>query len=299
MFSITAMPVHVTLSAAQQRRLASGLTVQLRHEALHGGPHEVHLSVAQASRLTTAQRTGKGMRLQLSPAQLRTGGGFLEQLRRAGRFIKAAIVGLPKPRDTVPPAVRSFLQRHGQQRVVKLSVGREPIGGVISALLNLLSRGAYDEAKRKLGYESVYHTYLLLELSNGQPVTLERNHVVELRPASTKKQRGQLLQVPMYAQPTLAEVVTRAEQRQPGFWQYSHDSNNCQALVNTVLQSSPEVSKQAVAEANVFYRQDSAALAASIGIVGNHVAKQLTDLAASGDRLLYGDGLRRRPRRVR
>ena len=81
------------------------------------------------------------------------------------------------------------------------------------------------------------------------------------------------------------------------FWLYSHEATNCQALVSTVLQSSPEVAKQAVHEAESFYRQNAAALADALGVVGNEVAHRLTQLAASGDRLLHGDGVRARRRR--
>ena len=50
-------------------------------------------------------------------------------------------------------------------------------------------------------------------------------------------------------------------------------------------------------EAESFYRQNAAALASALGVVGNEVAHRLTQLAASGDRLLHGDGVRARRRR--
>ena len=290
--------VRLSLSPDQQLRLAGGLTVLLRHEHLHRGQHEVHLSDEQATRVARAHRLGKGLRLQLSSAQLRAGGGFLDQLKRAGRFVQAAVLRrLPAPRDTIPPVVRSFLKAYGQQPVTRLAIGRVPIGAVISKLLDLLSLGKYSEVKQRLGYEQVWHTFLLLTLADGQQIVLERNHVVELHSASSKQLQAELLKVPLYAHPTLAELLDRAEKRQPGFWRYSHDSNNCQALVHAVLQSSPEIDKKTTNEADAFYKQNAAALAGALGVVGNEVAHRLTELAASGDRLLHGDGLRRRRRR--
>ena len=287
-------PAHVTLTPAQRQRLGSGLAVQLKHQQLHAGPHEVHLSAEQAARYSTAKLLGGGLRLQLTPEQIRAGGGFLDQLKRAGRFIKAAVLGLPAPRDTVPPAVRAFLQKHGGERVTRLAVGRVAVGSVLTKVLNFISLGKLEEAKKQLGYEHIWHTCVLLTLADGIRVTLERNHVVSLGPSTGKQLNGDQLPVPLYAHPTLAELVARAERSQSGFWRYSHDKGNCQALVHAVLQSSPEVSKGAMQDADAFYRQDSAALAKALGPVGNEIGHRLTDLAASGDRVLNGDGVRRR-----
>jgi hypothetical protein len=286
----------LSLSPEQAQRLGSGLTIQLRHEHLHNGTHEVHLNAEQTTRLARAHRLGTGVRLQLTAHQLRTGGGFLDHLKRAGRFIKSLVVGLPNPRDTIPPSVRSFLQKHGQQRVIRMSIGRLAIGAVITRILNLLSLGKFSEVKKKLGYEQVWHTFLLLTLSDGQHVVLERNHVVELHTATSKQLSTELLKIPLYAHPSLSELLSRAEKKQSGFWLYSHDSNNCQALVHAVLQSSPEVDKQTMHDADSFYKQNAAALAGALGVVGNEVSHRLTELAARGDRLLHGDGLRRRKR---
>ena len=288
----------MTLSADQQLRLAGGLGILLRHDQLRSGQHEVLLTAEQAGRLGRATRTGGGVRLALSPAQLRAGGGFLDQLKRAGRFVKSAILGLPAPRETVPPAVRSFLQRHGAQRVVRMAIGRLAIGAAVGQLLNLLSAGRFAEVQKQLGYTHVWHTFLVLTLSDGQQVALERNHVVELHGATAQQLSAEHLAVPLYASPTLSDLVLRAQKRGgPAFWLYSHEATNCQALVSTVLQSSPEVAKQAVHEAESFYRQNAAALADALGVVGNEVAHRLTQLAASGDRLLHGDGVRARRRR--
>ena len=59
----------------------------------------------------------------------------------------------------------------------------------------------------------------------------------------------------------------------------------------------PEIGKHETSQADVFFKQNAAALAENLGVVGNAVAQRLTDLAASGDRLLHGDGLMRRGRR--
>ena len=286
---------HVSLSPQQVVRLGSGLGIQLRHHQLTAGQHEVHLTHHQATRLARATQAGKGVRLQLSEQQLRRGGGFLDQLKRIGRIAKAVITRhLPGPRETIPPAVRSFLAKHGQERVTQLAVGRSPVHSVITKLLNLLSLGKFDEVRKELGVVTVWHTFLLMTLSSGKQVVLEKNHVVQLEGASQRQLDAEHLQMALHAHPTLQQVVERAEKRQPGFWLYSHSDNSCQQLVHVVLASMPEIGKSETGQADAFFKQNGAALSGALGVVGNAVARKLTDLAASGDRLLHGDGLQRR-----
>ena len=148
---------HVSLTPQQVVRLASGLTIQLRHHQLLAGTYEVHLTHQQATRVTRARQARKGVRLQLSDQQLRSGGGFLDQLKRIGRIAKAVITRhLPAPRNTIPPAVRTFLAKHGQEQVTRLAVGRLPVHGVITKLLNLLSLGKFDQVRKELGIVTVW-----------------------------------------------------------------------------------------------------------------------------------------------
>ena len=75
--------VHAHLSHEQVKRLHKGETVQLKHDQVGRGEHKLMLSKSKATKMMTAHRSGKGMRLHMSPAEISASGLSLKDVGNA------------------------------------------------------------------------------------------------------------------------------------------------------------------------------------------------------------------------
>src|SRR5438093_164331 len=74
------VPVQVSLSVPQKKKLVKGLTVRLTNASLHG-PVTLHVPKLVANRIAKARANGKGMQITLSQAALKH-----NQMRGSGLF---------------------------------------------------------------------------------------------------------------------------------------------------------------------------------------------------------------------
>ena len=101
-------------------------------------------------------------------------------------------------------------------------------------MFRLLSRDRYKDALERKGYDDLFHLSLVLDLSDGSRVILEKNETVQLkryvnRPDTTAMQAGK-------PGCSLYEFVQKGVDYQgASFWEYDPVSNNCQSLVATLL----------------------------------------------------------------
>jgi hypothetical protein len=78
------------------------------------------------------------------------------------------------PRKGASPTVRKFLKEHGNDRIVKLNVGKTAVNSTIDKALNILSFGRYAKKKKELGYDKLNHAFLEFELESGQRYRMEK-----------------------------------------------------------------------------------------------------------------------------
>jgi hypothetical protein len=210
---------------------------------------------------------------------------------------------LPEPRKGAPPAVRKWLKEHGEERVLTLWVGREPVNLLVQRFLDVITRGKLTEAKRRLQYEQLFHVWLEIKLSGGESFRLEKNEVVSVKPLSEKAlDKDERMRVPVVRALSAADMLEHAELLQQmeaergDFWGYDHRVNNCQMFVADVLQANPALKKSA--ELTDFYRQDAGEIDRELGHVASRLGQNATQLAARIHRVRFGAGLQR-PRLVR
>ena len=204
---------------------------------------------------------------------------------------------LPEPCKGAPPAVRKWLKEHGAERVLALWVGREPVNELVQRVLDVITKGRLTEAKRRLQYEQLFHTWLEVQLSGGGIYRLEKNEVVEVKllsPAALDK--DERMRVPVVWQLTAADMLEHAELLQGvdggrgDFWGYDHARNNCQLFVSDVLAANPALKKSD--ELTAFYRQNAEAIDQELGEVASRLGRNATKLAARIHRVRFGAGLR-------
>jgi hypothetical protein len=240
-----------------------------------------------------------GEKPQLNHAPV-IGRGLRSTLRRVVNFIPHRIgLALQGPRQGSTARFSTFLNNQGSQPIVKLEVARKPIETGVRKALDILSRGHFSKVASKLGYDQVYHNFLLVEMADGKRYVVQKNEVVGERYANDDDFHNERYEIPVPPATTLKSIIDTASgsfNGAPGsdnpnrkFWQYDGKSTNCQAFVQAVVQANHiPVTDQAAQE--LIKPQDAGALINSLGRLSS-IPKIITDAAAIGDRVVFGDGL--------
>jgi hypothetical protein len=193
----------------------------------------------------------------------------------------------------------TFLHNQGSSEVAKLQVARKPIESGVRRALDTLSRGHFSKVATRLGYEDVYHNYLIFTLKNGAQYTVHKNEIIEERPTTKHDLAGENYSIPVPEHKTLKDMIDTASQSFSGppgsidanthFWQYNPSGDNCQGFVQAVVDANHlKVDDEKARE--LIKPQDAGALINSLGALAR-IPKFITDTAATLDRVIHGDGL--------
>jgi hypothetical protein len=195
---------------------------------------------------------------------------------------------LSGPRNTGSPAVRGWLEKHGQKEIRKIWVCKKPIYSMIEKIGNWLSRGKLRENMDKLGYESMMHLFMIVELEDGTSVKIEKNHVVEIK--NSRDKGKQFMDAPVKSGRTVQGQLDSAEKRVGAdkLWKYHLVDANCQWFVLWFLED------MITSEIHEFVKQDAASSLKDMGLLAK-AATVITDIAGAADVALQGAGSRQFP----
>lgn len=137
---------------------------------------------------------------------------------------------------------KAILAKYGQGTVVKLVIIRQPIMGVLDKFINAITFGSFEAAKKKYGYDKLFHLQLAAYVKVGRGTTkivLEKNETVDMSVSTEHFQAGEkefkLVDIPKAF--TLNELVNDARQMQGDqkFFEYDAFKNNCQWFISYLL----------------------------------------------------------------
>ena len=131
-----------------------------------------------------------------------------------------------------PKAITDYLKKHGNESIKQIIVCRTPLSGVFSMIGNLLTNGEWNENKEKLGYDDIYHLYVLVKLDS-HTIRIEKNSREEI---SNKTNLGQDYRIINDIDITLNELFDRMESAVglERLYRYDPFSTNCQSFVATL-----------------------------------------------------------------
>lgn len=136
-----------------------------------------------------------------------------------------------------PRLFRKFLKSHGNTPIKQMRICREPLPTLLTKIGNLLTAGELNKRIRKLGYDNVFHLYLLIELMDGRILKLEKNERVTTTFVKsydvTKK--TEYLDIKMVDSYTINDMVEGAENLGSLKYTYSLERNNCQQFLLLLL----------------------------------------------------------------
>ena len=258
------------------------------------------LSRYHLSRLTPEDLLAKQKQYHQLTTQDKTGAGLKDILDSITRRVK---VGLQGPRTGPSSRFRTFLDSEsGSQKIVGLAVARKPIESIVERALNSLSGGAFGETKKRLGYDNVYHSYVIATLENGEQFTIHKNETVQSRPTTKHDRSGELSSVNLPADHefTIKSLVDTAatsdlgkpatEQSVKDFWMYDPSDRNCQSWSSDIIRDNDLSGGLDEKGRILLEKQDAKSLVDSLGPL-RKIPKLVTDVAATADRVIFGDGL--------
>lgn len=161
----------------------------------------------------------------------------------ATNIIVTALEGI---RKQLPPKSRQILTRYGDAPILGALVGRHPIAKTLSTIINWITLGNLEKNARRLGYDQIYHLYLLLRIQTQDGIKILKLHKEEVPSIELLSQTTfDQLKQPMHegftiATPniTLGEWVQRTERHMGDrFIPYDSINNNCQTFVVGMLEA--------------------------------------------------------------
>jgi hypothetical protein len=171
-----------------------------------------------------------------------------------------------------------MLNEYGNALVTDIKVCREVISSSTETMLNLLSLGKWNEAKRKYGYDKFFHLFMTFNV-NGKRLMLEKNQIMNL--SSYPRACEDSMDVSPGGTFTLNQMMERGRKYMGDdkFFPYSALQNNCQNFIMGILRGN-NLSNQQI---DTFVHQDISNLVSSLPSYVTPITKALTDVAATID----------------
>lgn len=132
-----------------------------------------------------------------------------------------------------PPQVQKYIKSIGDELITDLKVGRYPLSKNISTILRLVTFGGFDRAKKELGYDNMFHVFLIIN----NKYVLERNHVTTMKEYSPHENEEQIVVNVAQNQNIQDFMDNTASRYGPQLQRYSASNNNCQDFVIQALAS--------------------------------------------------------------
>jgi hypothetical protein len=211
-----------------------------------------------------------------------------------------------------PSRIRAYMQTNLDTEVVKMTLARKPIESSHMKLLNAISLGKLSKNMDKMSYDELFHLSFELELSNGDFVRAEKNHVLQVFKYNQNRSdsahvtgaglRDFISRFADKASKTDYKIITARKEvsfNKPllfndflengrklvgsaQFFSYSALTNNCQSFVSSVLKGNDLYTE----ENRKFVVQSAKSLVVGFEFV-EKILQGITDAGAFIDRLIH------------
>ncbi|CAF1189081.1 unnamed protein product [Rotaria sordida] len=210
----------------------------------------------------------------------------------------------------MPARVRNLLEKVGDELILKIQLGRTPVQDFPLKILNFLSDSRFTNKQLELGYDEIYHNYLLITIKNshgphilqhmlgnaGQNATastilkLEKAQRIALKYPIIPNELIDVYDIPLTPNKplTLNRLISAASNVDKNFFKYDAGENNmCQTFVENIIDINgltPNIVDQETL--NALKPIDAKALISTLGSRAN-IVKMATDWGARLDKLVF------------
>ena len=165
-------------------------------------------------------------------------------------------------------SLQKLINEHGNATIISLIVVREPVES--RKLINIISLGQFDKNINTLGYDTIFHTSLNFQLSDGTEGNIEKHETIIVGPLKTV---GDSLVSTIRSPVPLSQAIHTLEQLYGDkTYRYSALDANCQDFVIGFLSASNGLSTKL----QKFVRQDAKSL---MNNMNSYFYRFITDIA--------------------
>lgn len=230
------------------------------------------------------------------------GAGIWDTIKSIGSKVKDAIKSATNtvkqtlffPPNKLPNSAEKVFNRYKDKNITALEIRREPVERIVQKVINFVTGGALDSAKNKLGYDDVFHLYMVVTIE-GKQILIEKNERINISDSFNKNSNYEASSVSMNG-PILFDTFLNTTREKMGdfkFFQYNSKTNNCQDFITGLLKSNGLGS----AENFSFIKQDTEKLFQELPGWASVASQGLTDLGGKLSSIL-GKGKKRPARKV-
>jgi hypothetical protein len=185
------------------------------------------------------------------------------------------------PEKKLPSVVQPTFEKYKNFRILSAQLRREPILAFVDKFINLISFGKFNQAKKDLGYDKMFHLSLILQLENGPKLLVEKNERINMTTSFKDGPQVQysppqgVLTIP--GNPTLGEFYDKTLKAvgEHQFFTYNAFQQNCQAFIADLLRSNGALTP----EAQTFVMQDAQTVIKQLPFYVSKIAQFATDTA--------------------
>jgi len=175
------------------------------------------------------------------------GKGILDFFKKGAKAIsdfgKSAISTVKEtfsPRlDDYSNSTKNTLNMYGNKPVMKMTIYRTPIAGMLNTALNFVSLGKWNELREKYGFDRLFHLAIICTVGN-KNIVIEKNEVINVSTSYKTSKDTEIKDVPLNGRVfTISEMLGKARQKvgDKKFFDYDAFNNNCQYFIKYLLEA--------------------------------------------------------------
>jgi hypothetical protein len=163
------------------------------------------------------------------------GSGLFDFIRRGAN----KVINYFKPRlDNYNNVSTKTLQMYGNIPIQNISIYRTPIMSIINSALNVLSLGRWNEARKKYGFDKLFHLALVCNIGS-KNIIIEKNEVVNVSTSYKTNKDTEVYNVPLQNKNITINQLLDTARKNVGdekFFSYNAFTNNCQFFIRYLLE---------------------------------------------------------------
>jgi len=232
-----------------------------------------------------------------------------QRVRNVGQTIAEGAQNIKEriffPEKKLPSSIQPTFEKYKNFKILSAQIRREPILAFVDKFINLISFGKFNQAKKDLGYDKMFHLSLILQLGpasggeNGPKLLVEKNERINMTtsfkdgPQVQYSPASGVLTIP--GNPTLGEFYEKTLQTvgDHQFFTYNAFQQNCQAFIADLLRSNGALTP----EAQTFVMQDAQTVIKQLPFYVSKIAQFATDTAGRV-RQFFGFGGKSKSKKV-
>lgn len=189
------------------------------------------------------------------------------------------------------PAIKALLNKYGDVSITSAVIQRAPVSGVLTGALSLFSGGKFGERQKERDFDELFHLSMVLTLSNGKKLQLEKEARINLRlkpPTKPHTETEDIKNLPTGLTLNSMLEKTKAYLGDKKFYGYSAKDNNCQDFLVSVLKANDIGG----ADDLRFIKQDTQYLFKNLSGL-RKLSNTLTDIGARADVFMEGGDIKK------